>query len=295
MPSAQALRTGLEKHGHSVHIGYTLPDSEPYDVIVCWGWRTGRTFARHGKDILVMERSYMLDRFKYFSFGWNGLNGNASFYIPDVAPRPDRWDRMFSHLLKPRHGGCYALVCGQVHGDASLYDCPDTEDWYRKTFQHLQRAGHSVYFRDHPCAHRQWAPELPRSQASDLPEAMSAASVVVAWNSNSLVEAALSGASIYAGSPGCMAYPVSQPGAAFQEPKNFDIEKWARDLSWTQWTLDEVADGRAIPIILAGWGGASFGSRRGKYELRPSGESRVHENVGSLVAVRPGSEVAGGH
>lgn len=269
-PSAVALKAGLEKHGHTAEIGYTASEGS-LDVVVTWGWRAGRHFAEKGREVLVMERSYLPDRFEWTSFGWNGLNGNASFAVLEPEEQPvaqSRWQSVFRKHYTPRteQKGDYVLICGQVHGDASLRDCPDLEHWYWQQHKAITSAGLPVFFRDHPRARGAWAPLVPRLKG-ELDDALRGARCVVAWNSNSLVDAVLAGVPIYAGSPGCMAHAVSQASPVFANPKSFDIESWAADVSMTQWTLDEVADGHAISYILRGQYEEPFSKMvRGKYD-----------------------------
>lgn len=265
-PAALALKAGLEKHGHTAEIGYEASD-DPKDIVVCWGWRSGQRHHERGREVLVMERSYLRDRFLWFSFGWNGLNGNAGFYVAEKTD-PTRWNHFFRSALKPENtGGEYALICGQVQGDASLRDCPSVDGWYRTQAEKLQAAGIPVFFRDHPLGRHKWVPEVKRLEGT-LDEAFSGAKVVIAWNSNSLVDAVLAGVPIYSGSPGCMAHALSQPSPVFTSAKKFDRDRWGCDMSYLQWKLDEVESGHVIPLILQGQFEDSFSSTvRGKYDL----------------------------
>lgn len=66
----RALAEGLRRHGIS-DLGQ--------NVVVCWGWHTGRGYRAQGRDVLVFERGYIGDRFKWTSIAWNGLNGRGTF------------------------------------------------------------------------------------------------------------------------------------------------------------------------------------------------------------------------
>lgn len=269
MPSADALKAGLERHGHeAVVTNEGLHDDA--DVAVVWGWRTGARAKTHrpGRDVLVMERSYIKDRFHWTSFGWNGLNGHAAFFVPEM-PLHNRFEKFFGDELKSlRTGGDYALILGQVHGDASLRTCPDLEVWYAQQHHRWTSLGIPVYFRDHPKAKGAWAPKVPRLDVSSLEAALEGAHSVIAWNSNGLVDAALSGYSIYSGDGGTMAYPVSNLTSPYpRKPQAFNRATWAHDLAWTQWTLEEVSTGYAIPFILAGRDELPFNKRRGDYNV----------------------------
>ena len=97
-------------------------DYVPSDLAVFWGHRQ-QVIIEHqrkiGGDYLVCERGYVGDRFYWTSLGFNGLNGRADFVNEGVPG--DRWERYYADQLQPlRSGGDYALLIGQVPGDAAL-------------------------------------------------------------------------------------------------------------------------------------------------------------------------------
>lgn len=256
--AAGALKEGLERHGHTANFT-SIHGGPEGDVLVTWGWRKGVQLSHYGLPVLVMERAYVADRFVWHSFGWNGLNGNARFHIEDDGG--DRWRKHFAGYLKePRTTGEYAVIMGQVHGDASIINVPDLDGWYRKAYHHTGKAiGLPVYFRDHPGAKRKWAEDLPRIDG-DLDTVLTKAKLVIAYNSNSLVDARLSGISIVAGNTGTMAWPVAN---TMSDPfRERNLEKWTHDLAWTQWLLEEVRCGDAIPFILRGMDEPPFHTRQ---------------------------------
>lgn len=215
------------------------------DFITVWGWRKGLRCKNYCNNILVMERGYLGDRFAWTSLGWNGLNGRATW--PKAPNDPTRFEEHFGHLVRDwseREG--YALIIGQVRGDAALQNC-DIDDWYAQAVQAMQARGFDVRFRPHPEAvkRNQHARGLEQYMiGGTLEEALAGAAVCVTYNSNTGVEATLAGVPVIACDHGAMAWPVCAQGidAELIRP---DRSQWMSDMAWKQWTLDEIANGLA--------------------------------------------------
>lgn len=249
---AEAFRNGLKRHGLSADI------EQPKVVIDCdlavfWGHRH-RDIIRRQKDLgrryLVMERGYIGDRFSWTSLGYDGLNGHADFCNQDVSG--DRWDKHFAHLMRPwRKRDGYALVMGQVRGDAALQGV-NWVGWASGTIAQLKALGHDVRFRPHPKDPGQCygCPTL----TGELENALAGASLVVTWNSNSGVDAALAGVPVVAMDRRSMAWDIAAHGleTAGITP---DRTRWAHRLAWCQWRLSEIQDGDAWDHLKSGMEG----------------------------------------
>lgn len=245
----EALAEGLRSRGHEPLL--RLSEQAPHastEYVACWGWRLGATLRRAGHTVVVMERGYLGDRFAWTSLGMNGLNGRATF--PE-APKDggERFGRMAA--LQPwRDGPGYALIVGQVPGDASLQG-RNLEPWYAGMAENARGAGLEPVFRQHPRAaergYRQGPPGV-RCHTGSLAEALSGAAQVVTYNSNTGVDALLAGVPVYADNEGSMAWPLaSRVVGDLSRP---DRESWAHNLAWRQWSLDEIADGTALKGLL---------------------------------------------
>lgn len=242
---AQALEQGLRAIGIQPHIG--SPDYA--DVVACWGWRVGKRLSEAGATVLVLERGYLGDRFRWTSIGWDGLNGRA--YFP---PAPDdggaRFVEYFGNLVKPwRSGGEYSLLIGQVPGDAALGGL-DLRSWYAEQAQALRaRFDLPVVFRPHPLANKRGGPpqRVSGTQLHEgaLADALERAAVVVTFNSNTAVESVLAGVPTIACDRGSMAWPMCSHSIA-DELVQPDRARWCAELAWKQWTLAEIANGAAV-------------------------------------------------
>lgn len=248
-PCGESVASGLRHLGH--HVTQVLR-GEPVNtpVVACWGWRAGQIFKGQGKRVLVMERGYVGDRFQWYSLGWNGLNGRATF-----PPAPDDSGRRFrehhGHLLKPwraRGTGKYVLLAAQVPGDASLRGV-DLMPWYSRVAAAATRVYNlPVLFREHPRAtelgYRNRSPSYTERCIGTLAEALAGAEVCLTYNSNTAVDAVLAGVPTVVDNRGSMAWSVAS--ARVGEIVTPAREPWAHDLAWKQWRLEEIA--RGIPF-----------------------------------------------
>lgn len=243
-----ALVQGLRAIG--VPVTASTGTSARTKFIACWGWRLGKALRARGHDVLIMERGYLGDRFKWTSLAWNGLNGNGHFA---EAPKDngERFRQNFPPLKPWNPQGEYVLIMGQVPGDASLRG-QDLIPWYTSAAQQAREHYNlPVHFRPHPEAikkgHRQIVRGTDRSRGT-LDEALAGAALVITYNSNSAVDAVLAGKPTIAGDKGSMAWPVT--GHAINDIVTPDREPWAHELAWRQWQLEEIKSGKALSALV---------------------------------------------
>lgn len=234
------MKRGLERHGHTVEISQTVSNA---DVHVFWGLRRrwGKQALREGRPSLVVERAYLGDRFNWAAIGWDGLNGRADFCNADVSG--DRWDKHWADYMRPwqpKPGG-YALVIGQVPGDAALRGL-NMQQWVYDAVAHARRYYEHVYFRPHPKARRlQRIAGIPTMEG-ELADALAGAAVVVTYNSNTGVDAVMAGIPATSADVGAMAWDVTTRGLS--EPLfTGDRTRWAHRMAYTQWLPAEIERG----------------------------------------------------
>lgn len=243
-----ALAQGAKKHGVKVKM-QPMGAAIGTHHVACWGWRIGQYLKTASRQVLVMERGYIGDRFAWTSLGWNGLNGRATF---NPKNDPARFNENFSALMKPwkPEGGEYVLLIGQVPGDASLAG-RDLKPWYEQAAETAAKEYHlPVRFRPHPLAARRGA-ILPVKGApfinGTLDSALSKAAVVVTYNSNTAVDAVLAGVPTVTQNAGSMAREVS--GHTIGDRVTPDREEWAARLAWCQWSIEELRSGVAWETV----------------------------------------------
>lgn len=251
MEHGEAMRQGLARHGISsvFTAGDTVVDGA--DFHVAWSVKRPNIFAwakRTGRHVLVMERGHVGDRMAYTSCGWDGLARRGRY--PKAGDGGKRWDILYGGLMKPwgnRGPEGHALLIGQVPGDASLYGLEGGfQRWAQKMTYLLMAAGYSVVYRPHPLVRRaglRFCPDQAGlSYAESIVSDLRGASLCATYNSTAGVEAVLAGVPTITMDRGAMAWPVSShsPADPLIRP---DREKWAHDLAWAQWSIEEIRSG----------------------------------------------------
>jgi hypothetical protein len=244
-----AFVEGLKKRGWQASLE---SNAGRCDLLVLWSVRNRPAIASQlaaGGEVCILERGYVGDRFSYTSVSFGGgLNGRAEFRGP--AGDPSRWNKHFAPFMKPwrRNDDGYALIMGQVPGDSSIQDV-DIESWYSQTAKACQNVGMDVRFRCHPLAGKRGGSRAAGIKWIDgsLDDAARGARVVITYNSNSGVDAAMAGVPVVTMDRGAMAWPVA--GHQVDEIIMPDREPWAHWLAWTQWSRDEMASGECLETI----------------------------------------------
>ena len=275
-----AMVQGLEKHGEKVirlkakrdplklfktstrrGLG---PDCDHLDLIIITGhqgWRHEvlnigkwlRPWCNISSNYLVVEPCAWLwpngsgygfynDRKKNISIGYNGLNGEADFMnlnsnderretVPPIKP----W--------KSEEEGDYALIIRQLSEDASLVSKTeppvDINTWTNEQEEKYLSLGYKVKIRPHPLEKPSWLRRKTGCPLPPLEEDLAKAKIVVTCSSSTGV------ISVLEGIPTVATYPVSMVYSLCKESRTPDRAQWIKDLSYCQWSLQEVANGNA--------------------------------------------------
>jgi hypothetical protein len=230
-------------------------DYEPSDVAVVMGvfkkyvpasYGRGRVIheqKKNGGDCLILETGY-INRgdgpTNHYALGWNGLNGRADFKNKNSPS-----DRSLGVALKPWRDGDYVLLAGQVPWDASV-DFTNHREWLEEAANNIRAvSGREIVFRPHPKG------DLPsidgcRYSKGPLGQDLLNAHCVVTFNSNTGVDAVIDGVPVFAFDVGAMTYPIANKNwLKLENPEKPDRRQWLNDLSYCQWTPDEMRSGEA--------------------------------------------------
>lgn len=229
-----ACIAGLNRHGIKADHRAT-GDWVESDVAVVWGEKARLAASPYARRVLVVERGFFGSRMLNASMGWDGLNGRADFN--NQNSEPDRW-KQHGVPVMDWHGGDYVLLLGQVPGDMS-HAHTDLNQFYRDAL--LNHMSKRVVFRPHPLG--SVAPDGCEVDAqSSLYDALAGAMLAVTLNSNSGVDAVLSGTPLAAVDIGSMAWDVSSHNHTLTTP---DRTQWLNNLAYCQWNEAEVRSGEA--------------------------------------------------
>ena len=238
------LQKGIEAAGELTRLREI--NGNPHEqarACVLWGTRNMHLMGKY-ETVYILEAGYFRDRLSFYSLGIGGLNGRAHFNNEDSPS--DRWIKHGVARQPWRHHGDYILIMGQVPGDMALENI-NINQFYADMLYQIRNFTHMpVFFRSHPLAQQKAPEDIPILPARSLDEAFKDAAMVVTYNSNSGVDAALAGVPVYAHDIGSMAWPIA--AHSIKRLFNFgypDRRQWLYNLAYTQWTVDELTRGEA--------------------------------------------------
>lgn len=254
----EAMSIGLKRKNIKHFV--TDMDYRDCDVAIVFGigkemvpasWPRGEIIKRQkavGRLVLILEKGFV-KRDKYFHIGWNGLNGRADF-CNSLMP-PDRWAALDVHLKNWQVDDLIRpiVICGQVPWDSSVQHS-DHIKWCQETVAMLRAMTHrKLIFRPHPMVKGKIDYGISGVAIAHHPleEDLKRAHAVVTFNSNSAVDAVIQGVPVFVADEGTMAGDVANWELSdIEHPIKPPRQRWASDLAYTQWNLEEIAAGDPI-------------------------------------------------
>ena len=211
---AEALKAGFEKHDITAKITADRDlKGDRWDTHVIQGpW-----YAYHewvGKPgVLWLNRCFYGCHKTIVSLGWLKPDGSRDFKNKDMQTGKGELPELKPMKTTKR---C-AIVFGDYNEDAS------------EMFKHSEREHDSSWFRPHPAS-----PNVGpiRRLMCDLSTVFDIGDVAVGNKSTVLVDAAINGLHIDCFDPLHVVHHTNR-------------EQWIKDLSWSQWHLNEIANGDA--------------------------------------------------
>lgn len=225
------------------------------DMVVIWLWNMPELIAdtqRRGRPILLMERGFIQPRDDFVSLAWNGLNGAGKYQPAPPEDKGKRFNYHFGKLLKPwktdRSG--YAVVMGQR---PDLYTSNmNFDEWTQEMTDGLIARKYKVVYRPHPYIREQakgdpgkmHTPRGAELSKGTLEQDLAGAAFTVVYSSNVCVESVLAGVPTVTMDTGAIAYDITSH--SLDEPFfTPDRSKWCADMAWRQFTLKDLAGGKA--------------------------------------------------
>ena len=255
-PVFDAFRHSLVQAGHTVH------DNDPSaDVDVIWSvlwsgrmaanktiWDTAQTLR---KPVIVLEVGGII-RGTTWKVGLNGINKDA-FFVKDKDA--SRAVGLGLALKSWRSQGEHILICGQHDRSLQWQNMPNASQWFSDTIAEVRKyTNRKIVIRPHPrCPivpvehkFKNVIKQTPAKRAGtydDYDIRFDNAHAVVSWTSNPGIRAVINGYPVFTG-PTSLAFPVANHNLAdIESPQMFDRQQWLNDLAWTEFTIQEIAQG----------------------------------------------------
>lgn len=250
-----AFACGLRRHNENVQfVPFRGSRVEVADLAVMWGHKRLDVIEaqqRRKRRYLVLERGYVGDRLQWTSAGFDGLNGRADF--ANEGKNSSRFDKHFMHLLSPwKESQGYVLIIGQCRRDVAVRGIDLERELERISEAIFAIQRERPFFRPHPQDMDHPTPKISKRLLGDLSTALSDARVVVTINSNVGVDAILRGVPVVALDRGSMVWDIATHSLDVYALKRPDRSRWASEIAWCQWSLDELRNGDAWEHLKAG-------------------------------------------
>ena len=259
-PVFDAFADSLVSNGHMV-----VDNSYDCDVGVIWSVlfngrmapnkKVWEDFHNLNKKIIVLEVGGLV-RGKTWKVAINGINRDANF---GSSGNDSARANELGLTLKPWSlGGDRIIICGQHDKSNQWKDMPTMSTWLLNTIKEIrERTDMPIVWRPHPrcpvpgIEHeyknvRREQPIQVRDTYDDFDFDCTGAYAVVNWSSNPATHAVMQGVPVFVG-PSSLAWPVGNKDfSTIGMPKRPDRTQWLNDIAHTEWTLDEIAQGKPL-------------------------------------------------
>jgi hypothetical protein len=257
-PVFQAFESALIRRGHVI-----VKNDSMADVAVIWSvlWegrmRRNLEVWNHyrglGLPVVVLEVGGLF-RGRTWRVGINGVN-RQGLVSPDMMPA-DRYLQMNIQMTPWKGNGEHIIIATQRQNSQQWSGMPSTAVWVKSTVEQIrQHTQRPILVRWHPrerldidylgpSVRIQHPVRLADTYDSyDFRENLRDAWAVVNWNSNPGIEAVLAGVPAFVG-PDSLAAPVGNLDISqIEKPRMPERQQWINDLCYTEWTLEEIAEG----------------------------------------------------
>tara|TARA_R110001592_G_scaffold18884_1_gene78123 strand:+ start:1182 stop:2054 length:873 start_codon:yes stop_codon:yes gene_type:complete len=251
----------LRASGEQVYVNKQVTDG---DVAVIWSvlWQ-GRMrkykdiwerYRKKNKPVIVMEVGG-IKRNETWKIGINGVNREADFANEFVDG--ERWKK-FNIELKPwNQTGENIIVCGQHSNSHQWRKNPPMSKWFDQQVIEIRKyTDRPITIRPHPRNHvaidvskykdvKIVGPRRDNNtyDDTDLTERLKSAWALVSYSSNPAITAAMHGIPVYV-SEASLSYGVGNTSFEnINNPSMPNRQKWANELSYTEWWTEEIEQG----------------------------------------------------
>ena len=218
-PFSETMAAGLKAIGIDCRVTRER-DRIDEDLAILLGTTCWKNVERT-ENYLLVDRCSFNDTNRYVSLVFNGHGRRGNHKVPENYD-DSRW-RMHGVPLHPWREGWKRVLCGQVSTYSPLWD--NLEDWYATVPD-------ATHFRPHPRGENPTGLPVERTW-TDVGQ-------VVTLNSSVAIDALIQGVDAIVDDPGGMAYGWED---------RLELMRW---LAWTQWSHDEIREGKPIRHLFDG-------------------------------------------
>ena len=259
-PVFDAFADSLRSNGHVV-----VDNSYDCDVGVIWSvlWngrmapnkKIWEDFHNLNKKVIVLEVGGLV-RGKTWKVAIDGINRDANF--GNGGKDSTRANQLGLKLKPWSLGGDRIIICGQHDKSNQWKDMPTMSTWLLDTIKQIrERTDMPIVWRPHPrcpvpgIEHeyknvRREQPIQVKDTYDDFDFDCTGAYAVVNWSSNPATHAVMQGVPVFVG-PSSLAYDVGNKDfTTIGMPKRPDRTQWLNDIAHTEWTLEEIAEGKPL-------------------------------------------------
>ena len=259
-PVFDAFADSLRSNGHVV-----VDNSYDCDVGVIWSvlWngrmapnkKIWEDFHNLYKKVIVLEVGGLV-RGKTWKVAIDGINRDANF--GNGGNDSTRANQLGLKLKPWSLGGDRIIICGQHDKSNQWKDMPTMSTWLLDTIRQIrERTDMPIVWRPHPrcpvpgIEHeyknvRREQPIQVKDTYDDFDFDCTGAYAVVNWSSNPATHAVMQGVPVFVG-PSSLAYDVGNKDfTTIGMPKRPDRTQWLNDIAYTEWTLEEIAQGKPL-------------------------------------------------
>jgi hypothetical protein len=259
-PVFDAFARGAQSLGHDVVWNDPVSD---VDVIwsVLWNGRMAKNKDIWERNLAQSKPTLVLEvggikRGTTWKVGLNGINRDATW--GPIGNDDSRANSLGLKLKDWNTSGEYILIAGQHDKSLQWQNMPRMSQWVMQTIETIQRhSKRPILFRPHPrCrldaietqyknVYRQEPRQLPGTY-DDFDMQFKNIWATVSWSSNPGIHSILNGIPAFTG-PSSLAYTVANNDfALIENPIRPDRQQWLNDYAWTEFTVEEIAQG--IPL-----------------------------------------------
>ena len=259
-PVFDAFADSLRSNGHVV-----VDNSYDCDVGVIWSvlWngrmapnkKIWEDFHNLNKKVIVLEVGGLV-RGKTWKVAIDGINRDANF--GNGGNDSIRVNQLGLKLKPWSLGGDRIIICGQHDKSNQWKDMPTMSTWLLDTIRQIrERTDMPIVWRPHPrcpvpgIEHeyknvRREQPIQVKDTYDDFDFDCTGAYAVVNWSSNPATHAVMQGVPVFVG-PSSLAYDVGNKDfTTIGMPKRPDRTQWLNDIAHTEWTLEEITEGKPL-------------------------------------------------